>query len=305
MRATEVNPQDEGLASADRMRNSPLHSPRGPSLRLLLLLGLAGRLALGVGHAGVPQPPCVFYGQARDAYGTPYLSDAEVILRVEGRVCSRWPIVGTLSPGVNFKLPLELDEGTTTPYATYAAHPGQAVTLSVRAAGMERAIMETRALAVGQAGDWLGIYVTCGTDANHDGLPDEWQQMLVDCSDGALTSLAQVRPGDDFDGDGVSNLDEYRAGTYPFLSEDYLRIEELTQMPNGKLRLRFLTSRGLSYQLYATSQAGPAAAWHPVALALSEADGAVPYAAVVGDGNYVSVYVATTEPLQFYRLAAQ
>lgn len=287
------------------MSISPIHFPCGLRLRPLLLLWVAYRLALGVDYAGVPQPPCVFYGQARDEYGIPYVRDAEVILRVEGRVCSRWPILGTLAAGVNFKLPLALDDGTAAPYASYAAHPGQTVTISVRTQGGERSIMETRALAVGQAGDLIGIYVTCGTSANGDGLPDAWKQMLVDYSGGALTNIAQVRPGDDFDGDGVSNLDEYRAGTYAFLKDDYLKVAELAGLPNGKVRLRFLTTRGISYRIYAASQAGADAAWHPVPLTLSEADGAASYDAVVGDGNFLSVYVGMTEMIQFYRLTAQ
>ncbi len=287
------------------MSNYATLSPRGPRRSPLLPLLAACGLALGVCQAGVPQPPCVFYGEARDAYGLPYVSDAEVILRVEGRECCRWPIMGTLAPGVNFKLSLELDSGTATPYASYAAHPGQAVTISVLAPGGERPIMETRALAAGQAGDLIGVYVTTGTDANTNGLPDEWDQMLVDCSNGALTNISQVRPEDDMDGDGVSNRDEYRGGTYAFLGDDYLKLEDPATLPNGKLRLRFLTTRGFSYQVVAASHAGADASWLPVPLTLSEADDAVSYNAVVGDGNYLSVYVKTTDPVRFYRLAAQ
>ena len=287
------------------MSISHVRRPGGLCLRPLVLLFIACHLALGVCHAGVPQPPCVFYGQARDEYGNPYLRDAEVVLRVEGRECSRWPILGMLAPGVNFKLSLALDDGTAAPYASYAAHPGQAVKISVRTQGKERPIIEARALAVGQSGDVIGIYVTCGTDSNADGLPDEWEQMLVNNSGGTLTDISQVRPGDDFDGDGVSNLDEYRARTYAFLKDDYLKVEEMGRAANGKLRLRFLTTLGINYSIHAASRSGPDAVWQSVPLTLSDDGDAVAYDSVVGDGNYVSVYVGITETVQFYRIAAQ
>jgi len=44
----------------------------------LLGFGLAA-LALPA-RAGLPQPMCIFYGQARDGYGLPYRADADVIL---------------------------------------------------------------------------------------------------------------------------------------------------------------------------------------------------------------------------------
>lgn len=70
-------------------------------LPLILALGVPG-----LGRAELPQPSCVFYGEARDEYGSPYTTNAQVVLRVQGVECSRWTIMGMLAPGVNFKLPL-------------------------------------------------------------------------------------------------------------------------------------------------------------------------------------------------------
>jgi hypothetical protein len=287
------------------MRFSSIHFCGGLRVKPLFLMLAACGWALGFGHCGVPQPPCVFYGQARDEYGYPYLRDAEVILRIQGRVCSRWPILGMLAPGVNFKLPLELDDGATTSYASYAAHSGQTVTISVRAQGGERPIIETAIPTVGQSGDLIGIYTTTGTDTDGDGLPDAWEQILIENSGGALTDVTQVLGQDDFDADGVSNLDEYRAGTYAFLQDDFPKVEEVTRLTNGKVRLRFLTTPGISYRAYQATQLGTDAVWNPVRLTLTEADGATSFDAVVGNGNFVSVYVGAAESIQFYRLVAQ
>ncbi len=54
---------------------------------------------------------------------------------------------------------------------------------------------------------------SAGGDSDADGLPDGWEQYLIDSNLGdAFTTLAHILPGDDFDGDGIKNLDEARYG---------------------------------------------------------------------------------------------
>ncbi|GAA5130141.1 hypothetical protein JIN84_04270 [Luteolibacter yonseiensis] len=53
-------------------------------------------------------------------------------------------------------------------------------------------------------------------DVDQDGLPDEWELGIINASaTDSITVLQEVRPGDDFDGDGASNFEEYAAGTAP------------------------------------------------------------------------------------------
>ncbi|HOY58074.1 MAG TPA: hypothetical protein PK640_08040, partial [Verrucomicrobiota bacterium] len=70
----------------------------------LALLGLGLALIAPRSHAGLPQPLCVFYGQARDGYGLPYRADADVILLRGTNEIARQTINGSLAPGVNFAL---------------------------------------------------------------------------------------------------------------------------------------------------------------------------------------------------------
>jgi hypothetical protein len=58
--------------------------------------------------------------------------------------------------------------------------------------------------------------LTVLADTDHDGLADSWQtnSSLHPCFTGSLTSNPPDGARDD-DGDGVSNADEYRAGTDP------------------------------------------------------------------------------------------
>ena len=55
-------------------------------------------------------------------------------------------------------------------------------------------------------------------DGDRDGLPDAFEQQIIDASQvDALNTIFDVHAGDDFDGDGVSNQDEYAQGSNPTL----------------------------------------------------------------------------------------
>jgi hypothetical protein len=64
-----------------------------------------------------------------------------------------------------------------------------------------------------------------GIDANANGLPDAWERTFF----GGLG----VDPNADPDGDGMSNKEEYLAGTNPTNSADNLRITSFISSPNG------------------------------------------------------------------------
>ncbi|MBN1676799.1 MAG: Ig-like domain-containing protein, partial [Kiritimatiellae bacterium] len=72
-------------------------------------------------------------------------------------------------------------------------------------------------------GDFVAMFTigTLNEDSDGDSLPDSWEQQIIAASGGSLTSVWQVLPADDFDGDGVSNVAEYLAGTDPTDSSSY------------------------------------------------------------------------------------
>ncbi|MDP6524460.1 MAG: hypothetical protein QGH15_09580 [Kiritimatiellia bacterium] len=80
--------------------------------------------------------------------------------------------------------------------------------------------------------------VTLDTDG--DGMADPWEESIVTASGGALSDITDVLPGDDFDGDGFSNLEEYVAGLDPTVDDaDLLRIEIDSVL--GKIQVSFDT----------------------------------------------------------------
>ncbi len=97
-----------------------------------------------------------------------------------------------------------------------------------------------------------------GEDSDGDGLPDAWERALIAALGGGLT-LEDIRPNDDTDGDGISNLQEYLAGTYAFDPQDGFRLN-IVDHANGNPVLEFLAIRGRSYALEASSDLQ---SWNP------------------------------------------
>jgi hypothetical protein len=255
--------------------------------------------------AVLPQPLCVYYGQAKDGYGYPYLTNAEVVLLHGTTEIARHKIGGMLAPEVNFALFVHLDDGQGgTNYSARSLRSGDLVSIVVRDPWGEKSIMESQAVPpVGQPGELMAVNATAATDTDADGLPDSWEWALIYASGGALQVLTDVRPGDDFDGDGMSNMQEYLAGTFPFLSYDYFFVEQYARTPNNRLQLTFLSTAGKAYSAVCSTNL-TASVWAPCAFGLSDTDQPLT-APVLGNGDWISVYVPLSEQAGFVRLIVE
>jgi hypothetical protein len=270
-------------------------------------LGLAAvslLLALAV-RAGLPQPMCVYYGQARDGYGWPYLRDAEVILRRGTNDIARHKINGSLAPRVNFALYVHLDDGRSAQgYSPRALRVGDRVSIVVRDQDNEKTIMENQAVPpAGPPGELILCNVTAAEDTDGDGLPDLWEWELIDSSKGVLTSLSEVQGADDFDHDGMSNWQEYQAGTFPFLDYDSLTAAPCVWTPNQRLRLSFLSVPGKIYSACAATNLTQAV-WASHAFALTDTD-PIQTILVEGTGEWISLFLPIEEPVRFFRLIVE
>ena len=275
-------------------------------LKYTVCLSLLALLAATEGHAGVPLPSVTYTGCIRDAYGYPYTKNAEVALFTGAVECVRCRITGERSPGVNYRLDLEMDSGGT-PYEPYAVHVGDKLDLKVSYLGQNMALMTNAqltsacTLTVPSAGSTLRLNIQTGTDADADGLPDAWEELLIAQSDGALHTLTDVRPGDDFDGDGSSNLHEFQSGTFPFLANDCFKVDQLKCVADGRLSFSFLAVKGFTYQVHSSTNL-TAGTWHDQSFAT------IPTAAVApgfifGDDTFKTVYVESTNSVGFFRLS--
>lgn len=61
-----------------------------------------------------------------------------------------------------------------------------------------------------------GVLEVVSSDLDGDGMADSFEQGIIDANPGdGITTINDVLPGDDFDGDGTDNLTEFRLGLVP------------------------------------------------------------------------------------------
>lgn len=226
-----------------------------------LLLVAIGLLSV---QAYPPAPHHLLFGLVRDEFGHPLgTQNGEVILETLTGVRLKTTIVPGLRAGVNYQIEVPMDAGLTPDrYQPTALQPTLGFRLRVRIGSTDYLPIEMRAdySKLGQPAGRTRIDLTLGEDSDGDGLPDAWERALVAASGGRLTGLDDVRPGDDFDGDGLGNLAEYVAGTYAFDPQDGFTLS-LVSAAGGAATLDFLAIRGRSYTIEGSADLG---AWRPI-----------------------------------------
>jgi hypothetical protein len=148
---------------------------------------------------------------------------------------------------VNYQLEVPMDSGITSDlYKPTALCPTVPFRIKVKIGQTVYLPIEMKGdyAHLGQPGRRTRLDLTLGEDANGNGLPDAWERALLQAGGGTGT----IRPEDDFDGDGLSNLEEYLAGTYAFDSQDGFSLK-ITRTENQVIQLSFMVIRGRTYTI--------------------------------------------------------
>ncbi len=213
-------------------------------------------LLLTAGHA-LAYPPAPFhriYGIVRDDHGNPFAaSDGQVILSgAGGTEIVRGPTDPSVGVGINYHLSVPMDTGVLDQlYTVSALRPAYPFTIRVLRGSTSYVPLQMVGTTwnLGAPAESTRIDLTLGVDSDGDGLPDAWEnEMIRGDESGRLKNLADVKPDEDFDGDGLTNREEYIAGTYAMDSTDglFLRIESVS---NGVAKLRFLAIAKRTYRV--------------------------------------------------------
>jgi len=252
----------------------------------------AGLVAALSAFAFPPAPHHEVYGLVRDEQGNPIATGgSKVLLEVEGSVLASTSIGLGGEPGVNYRLTISLDSGTTGDlYKPTALRPTVPFRMRVQMGNVTYLPIELTGAAnlLTRPGESSRVDLTLGVDSDGDGLPDAWERALIAAGGGPRT-LADIRPGDDDDRDGLTNLQEYLAGTYAFDPADGFALT-LRATENGRSLLDFTAIRGRSYSIEASTDL---ATWSPV-----------PFKSVTDGPNVVPRTVYTSTDVRLFRAAA-
>ncbi len=219
-----------------------------------------------------PAPHHTLFGMVRDENGQALNVDgAKVIFYRSGAEVLREDIKAGRLLDQNYQIRLRMDmlrPGTRT-YTGIAHTSGSTFTIGVLLNDVVYYPIEMSAQrSVGQPGQRIRLDLTLGVDSDGDGIPDAWEQSQL-YAGGIMPGengwdLSLVNRDGDFDGDGVSNWQEYIAGTFATDPTDYLSLR-ITDTLEQNVQLRFF---GIFNKVYSLESSTNLQTWAPVSVFL-------------------------------------
>lgn len=224
----------------------PLSSTARASNWLRLGLAFLTVLACLNGPVGAypPAPFHLFYGMLRDEFGTPINTGAEVIFETGTGIQIKTTVIPGIESAANYRLEVPMDSGLmAAPYLPTAMRPTVPFRVRVRVGGVTYLPIEMAGdmRQLGLPGQRTRLDLTIGEDSDGDGLPDAWERLIN-------PDISKVKPGDDADKDGLTNLQEYFAGTYAFDPANGFALS-IVGVHQGRPQFEFLAVNARTYTL--------------------------------------------------------
>ena len=202
-----------------------------------------------------PLPHHTVYGLVRDEFGNPLISPGtELTLETLAGTVITTTVVPGLEAGVNYRIEVPVDAGLTSDlYRPTAMRPTAPFRIRVKIAGRTYVPLEMKAnmALLGQPAQSSRVDLTLGEDTDGDGLPDGWERSVIAAGNLGLT-LEGLKPGDRLNGNSLSVLEAYLAGTYAWDPKDGFRLD-IVEFSAADPVLEFMALRGRSYTISASN----------------------------------------------------
>jgi hypothetical protein len=176
---------------------------------------------------------------------TPYLQSPAPPLNISAVVGEPLTLgvqyVGTLPVWTRWRLFRASGGGTILVDQTNSASSSfYSFVVNTNSAGAYTVIL-TNVAGGSQSFAWTNAILTVLTDSNTNGIPDVWEATYFGSPTGVTNRDA------DSDGDGLSNWEEYRAGTDPTDPTSYLKVTRIS--PAGGARIEFNAVSNRTYSV--------------------------------------------------------
>jgi hypothetical protein len=222
-----------------------------------LLLFITLLLLLTQGQAFPPAPSYTLYGMARDQVGQTLSAEGAMIVLLKGGVeVGRTPVTPALQLDQNYELNIRIDANRsgTTLYNDKAIPALGLFSLQVEMNGeLFYPIEVSGNLTAGKGGERVRLDLNLGEDLDGDGLPDVWEQWQLYQAgyypdENGNWPLNLLNKNGDFDGDGLSNWDEYVAGTFAGDATERFDLQIKEKAANS-VRFEFYAITGKTYTI--------------------------------------------------------
>lgn len=261
-----------------------------------------------VARAFPPAPPHVIHGTVRNEIGDPLsLASAKVVLETPGGTRLTCQVLTDVLPGENYRLVVPMDAGAVPDERTYKANALQSAVpfqLKIEIGKTTYVPMEMAGnlASLGRPGESTLLNLTLGVDSDHDGLPDSWEQAMIELLGGGKT-LADITPQGDALGEGMSNYDRFLLGSSGLTRKEALTLAVNRVGVKGPV-IEFYAAQAGAYSVLGTTNFHD---WTPVTFRAPAGFDAAPAVQeyTVNAGDIVAFEVILPDPAPpatFYRM---
>lgn len=281
-------------------------------MKLIKLCTLHFALSTLAASAAIIQPlslpPFTFAGRITDYAHIAYDADSMVEIRVkasDGTLLAKTHTSAHESSSFNYRIDIPIASQSIPGYGKI----GETVAFEfIDPEGRSYSGLVTDGDAtLGLAGDYRKLDIILATDANKDGVADEYVETLEYLM--WINGIAEYDPNADYDKDGATNYAEYVAGTNPFDATDRFNVRQMAMAvgEDDYIAMRVMVNQGRVYSVKTTEELG-AADWKEASFSVQDPSEALRTRLATGptETGYRTIYVKKgSDASRFWKLEVE